>query len=341
MTRMPNVVCIKPNDNILNAAMKLIQHEIESMPVIEVIDEDKKEYKVIGRITKTTITRLFVELGNETWEDLMEPLITLYVMSDSIGETGELIARAAVRQFIHNNFEIKRYPYIVGEEQIKEIFDDAKNRKSVIIYTTVSLKNREYIIKKGQEYNIPVVDVMTPPMEALEGVFGFPPKRESGIIRRMDESYYKKVEAVEFAVKYDDGKDPRGVVKADICLIGISRTSKTPLSMYLANKNYKVANIPLVPEVPPPVELFRKDNRRIIGLIANPIKLNEIRQERLKALGLDYTANYASVDRISQELKYAKEIMDKIGCIVIDVSYRAIEETASIIIDHISSHFSR
>ncbi|MFY9482485.1 MAG: pyruvate, water dikinase regulatory protein [Tissierellaceae bacterium] len=271
----------------------------------------------------------------------MEPLITLYVMSDSIGETGELIARAAVRQFIPNNFEIKRYPYIVGEEQIKEIFDDAKNRKSVIIYTTVSLKNREYIIKKGQEYNIPVVDVMTPPMEALEGVFGFPPKRESGIIRRMDESYYKKVEAVEFAVKYDDGKDPRGVVKADICLIGISRTSKTPLSMYLANKNYKVANIPLVPEVPPPVELFRKDNRRIIGLIANPIKLNEIRQERLKALGLDYTANYASVDRINQELKYAKEIMDKIGCIVIDVSYRAIEETASIIIDHISSHFSR
>lgn len=265
----------------------------------------------------------------------MNPQITIYVMSDSIGETGELIAKAAVRQFIPSNFEIKRFPYIVGEEQIKDIFEDAKKHESVIIYTTVSEKNRDYIIKKGLEYDIPTVDVMTPPMEALEKKLGFEPKRESGIIRRLDESYYKKVEAVEFAVKYDDGKDPRGVVKADICLVGISRTSKTPLSMYLAHKNFKVANIPLVPEVPAPVELFEKDKRRVIGLVANPLKLNEIRKERLKALGLDFTANYANVERINQELQYSKEIMEKLGCIVIDVSYRAIEETASIIMEYI------
>lgn len=271
----------------------------------------------------------------------MEPQVTIYVMSDSIGETGELIARAAVRQFIPSNFEIKRYPYIVGENQIRDLFEDAKQHRSIVIYTTVSEKNRDYIIRRGKELNIPTVDVMTPPMEALEELLGFEPKRESGIIRRLDESYYKKVEAVEFAVKYDDGKDPRGVVKSDICLVGISRTSKTPLSMYLAHKNYKVANVPLVPEVPPPDELFRKDKSRVIGLVANPLKLNEIRQERLKALGLDFTANYANVERINEELRYSKEIMEKLGCIVIDVSYRAIEETASIIMEHISNKITK
>ena len=147
------------------------------------------------------------------------------------------------------------------------------------------------------------------------------------------------VEAIEFAVKYDDGKDPRGVKKADICLVGISRTSKTPLSMYLANKNYKVANIPLVPEVPPPKEIFEKDKRRIIGLVANPIILNEIRLIRLKALGLADNSSYANVDRINMELEYAKEIMERIGCIVIDVSNSAIEETAGIITDHMIKEF--
>ena len=269
----------------------------------------------------------------------MGNLVTVYVVSASIGETGELIARAAVRQFIPEGFEIRRYPFIVGKEQIKEIFEEAILRKSIIVFTTVSESTRDYIEECGRRTNIPTIDVMTPPLEALENVLGYPPKRESGIIRRLDENYFKKVEAVEFAVKYDDGKDPRGVKKADICLVGISRTSKTPLSMYLAHKNYKVANVPLVPEVPPPKELFEKDKRRIIGLVANPAKLNEIRQERLKSLGLDFTANYANVDRINMELEYSKEIMDKLGCIVIDVSNKAIEETAGIVIDYMKKAF--
>ncbi len=121
----------------------------------------------------------------------------------------------------------------------------------------------------------------------------------------------KKVEAIEFAVKYDDGKDPRGIKKADIVLIGVSRTSKTPLSMYLAHKNVKVANVPLVPEVPIPDELYQIPTNRIIGLTTDPIKLNEIRQERLKALGLSNTATYANVDRILEELEYADKNYEK------------------------------
>jgi regulator of PEP synthase PpsR (kinase-PPPase family) len=265
--------------------------------------------------------------------------ITIYVISDSIGETGELIGRAAIRQFISEKFEIRRYPYVASEEQIRDIFHEAMQGISIILYTTVQVKIANYISSKGLEYNIPTIDIMSEPLKAMENLLGIPPRREPGLIRRLDENYFKKVEAVEFAVKYDDGKDVRGVKKADICLVGVSRTSKTPLSMYLAHKNYKVANVPLVPEVSPPNEIFEKDTRRVIGLIADPVKLNEIRKIRLKALGLDDSANYATLERINLELEYSKDIMKKLGCITIDVSDSAIEETASIIIDHMKENF--
>lgn len=266
-------------------------------------------------------------------------MLTIYVISDSIGETGELIARAAIKQFDVNDYQVRRFPYVVTNKEIAEIFDEAEEGLSIVIYTTVSEETKRFISSEGERRGINTVDVMTPPLEALEDILDIQPKRESGIIRRLDEDYFSKVEAVEFAVKYDDGKDPRGIEKADVCLVGVSRTSKTPLSMYLAHKNFKVANVPLVPEVPPPSEVFEKDKDRVIGLIANPYKLNEIRQERLKSLGLDFTANYANVDRIAAELEYSKQVMKDLGCIVIDVSNSAIEETAGIIIDYMNDKF--
>ena len=185
----------------------------------------------------------------------MESNVVVYILSDSIGETGEQVARAAASQFNSGKCEIRRFPYITEEEQIVEIFEEARFEKSIIIFTIVIERLRQFVLEKSLEYNIPAVDLMSPVLSAIESVVGFQPKRESGIIRRLDEQYFKKVEAVEFAVKYDDGKDTRGIKKADIVLVGVSRTSKTPLSMYLAHKNFRVANVPLVPEVPPPTEL--------------------------------------------------------------------------------------
>src|SRR5690606_21870308 len=128
------------------------------------------------------------------------------------------------------------------------------------------------------------------------------------MIHQLDEAYFKKVEAIEFAVKYDDGKDPRGILKADIVLIGVSRTSKTPLSQYLALKRYKVANVPIVPEVDPPEELFLVSPKKCIGLRISPEKLTEIRKERLLALGLNEKAHYANINRIKEELEYFDRI---------------------------------
>lgn len=166
-------------------------------------------------------------------------------------------------------------------------------------------------------------------MDMVTEESGVSPRMKPGIIHRLDEEYFKKVEAIEFAVRYDDGKNPAGFKKADIVLVGVSRTSKTPLSMYMAHKKYKVANLPLVPEVQLPHEIFEVPPYRLIGLIIDPYKLNSIRSERMKALGFSGTANYTDIDRIEDELAYAKEVMRQLHCPVIDVSNKAIEETAS------------
>lgn len=266
--------------------------------------------------------------------------LKIYVLSDSIGETGEQIAKAAIRQFDLDDYEIKRYPYHNSIGMIEPIlYEAAKEENSMVIYTTVEEKTRKFIQDKAEELNVALVDVMGPPLDAMEKVLKEAPLREPGLIRRLDENYFKKVECIEFAVTYDDGKDPRGAKNADICLVGISRTSKTPLSIYLANKHFKVANIPLVPEVPVPDEVYKKDKRRVIGLIANPYKINAIREERLKTLGLSSSATYSSLDRIEEELDYSKKIMKDLGCLVIDVTNKSIEETAGIIIDHMKENF--
>ncbi len=259
--------------------------------------------------------------------------IHVFVASDSLGETAEMVARAAAEQFLETEYEMKKFPYLNNEEQIKEMIEQAAGCHSIVVFTTVIENLKQQLIHECKVHNIPYVDLLSPVMDTFEELIGYKPKYEAGIIHRIDERYFKKIEAIEFAVKYDDGKDPRGVTKADIVLIGVSRTSKTPLSMYLAHKNIKVANIPLVPEVPIPEELYQVPLKKIIGLTTNPYKLEEIRIERLKALGLHNTATYANMERILEEIDYAERIMKKIGCPIIDVSSKAIEETAGIILE--------
>ncbi len=256
----------------------------------------------------------------------------IYVVSDSIGDTAEQVARAAAAQFKITGDQIIRVPYISNKAAIERIVSDAGEHNSIIIYTIVVADLKEHLEKLAKENNILCVDIMGPVIEAISHITNEKPIYVPGIIRQLDEEYFNKVEAVEFAVKYDDGKDKKGIKKADAVVIGVSRTSKTPLSMYLANKNIKIANIPLVPEVKPPKELYEISPKKVFGLITNPVKLNAVRQERLKTLGLNYEANYANKERIEKELEYAETIMKNIGCHIIDVTDKAIEETAGIII---------
>lgn len=256
----------------------------------------------------------------------------IYVVSDSIGETGEQVAKAASAQYCQCEMKIKRKSNVIDRESIDEVINEAKNFDSVIMFTLVVPELRDYMIERAEGDGIPVVDIMTPALSAITQLTKLKPEYKPGIIRQLDEKYFNKVEAIEFAVKYDDCRDTRGILKADLVLLGVSRTSKTPLSMYLATKDLKVTNIPLLPEVKPPKELYQIPPQRIIGLITSSGKLNAIRVERLKAHGLSSDANYANPGRIDLELQYAQEIMKSIGCPIIDVTNKAIEETASTIL---------
>ena len=260
-------------------------------------------------------------------------ILSVYIISDSLGETGEQVAKAAISQFELDDYEIKRFPYVLNLKLLSEILKEASNESNaVLFYTLVDKEFIEYIKDFTAESGLIAVDLLSPLIAAIRESTHLEPAREPGTIRKLDEAYFKRVEAIEFAVKYDDGKDPRGLSKADVVILGISRTSKTPLSMYLANKNIKVANVPLVPESVPPKEIYEVPAKRVIGLTNSPTKLNEIREERLKALVLPKGSSYASMERILDEIDYAEKIMKKIGCPIIDVSNKAIEETAELII---------
>ncbi|MCM3543175.1 pyruvate, water dikinase regulatory protein [Priestia megaterium] len=259
----------------------------------------------------------------------------LYVISDSVGETAELVVKAASSQFNMTDFIIKRVPYVEDIATLSEVVSVAKMNNAIIGFTLVKPEMREFLIQEASKNGVEVFDIIGPLIDKIQSSYQLSPRYEPGMARKLDEDYFKKVEAIEFAVKYDDGRDPRGILRADIVLIGVSRTSKTPLSQFLAHKRLKVANVPIVPEVDPPEELFHVSPEKCIGLTISPEKLNDIRKERLKSLGLNDKAIYANIGRIKEELEFFQGIVDKIGCEVVDVSNRAVEETAGIILNTI------
>lgn len=257
----------------------------------------------------------------------------IYVISDALGETAEFVSRAAAAQFNGVRTRIRRVPYVRDEAHLDEIIEEAAKEEAILVYTLVLFELRNYLEAKALQKGLPTVDILGPLIGVLANKTGLTPSHIPNITHRLDEQYFRKVEAIEFAVKYDDGKDPRGVLYSDVVLIGVSRTSKTPLSMYLAHKGIKAANIPLVPEVMPPEELFQISPRKVIGLTLRPDILNQIRTERLKSLGLGSGADYARLERIMQELEYARGVMKKVGCPIIDATGKAVEETASLVLE--------
>lgn len=258
-----------------------------------------------------------------------QPII--YVCSDAVGETAEAVARATARQFSSNDVQIKRRSHIQRELEIQEIVKEVKNTGGFIAYTLVKPELREKMKQESIQQGIRAVDVMGPMMQAYIDTYNDSPKPEPGQRQVLDDEYFKRIEAVEFAVKYDDGKDVRGLLKAQVVLIGVSRTSKTPLSIFLAHKGIKTANLPILPDTEVPKELFQVNDRTIIGLTIDPDHLLKIRTERLKALGLPKTVAYASMDQIKKEISQAKQIMKELKCTVINVSDKSIEETAGVI----------
>lgn len=252
--------------------------------------------------------------------------ITVYILSDSLGETADAVAKAALTQFDEDLFHVVRLPKVSTRGQLQGLVAGAE-QDGVFLYTLAAPKLRDEMRRIADASGIVAVDILGPAVTALETVSHVSPAWEAGLTRLTDRGYFERIEALEFAVKHDDGRNTDLLQQAEIVLVGVSRTSKTPLSMYLAFKGYRVANIPLATEMEPPPQLFEVDNRRMFGLVTEPELLVEIRKQRLGDLG-GYARRYADVDAVQRELDDARALMRRLGCIVIKTGGRAIEETA-------------
>lgn len=263
----------------------------------------------------------------------------IIICSDAIGETAEAVAKATIRQFVSEQAKIRRYSFIRTEDEIRLIVQEAAEQHGFIAYTLVQPDLREAMRTEALSHGVKAVDVMGPMLQAYIDTFNDSPKRVPGLLHEMDADYFRKIEAIEFAVKYDDGKDNKGLAQAQIVLIGVSRTSKTPLSIYLAHKGFKTANYPIIPEIKPPEELQSpKPGRLVVGLTMTPEHLLRVRSERLRSMGLPQTAKYATLQRIREELEYAGKFMRSHSLPIIDVTEKAIEETAGLILEQFSSY---
>jgi regulator of PEP synthase PpsR (kinase-PPPase family) len=259
---------------------------------------------------------------------------TVFILSDGTGETATAMVRAGLVQYPEKDVQIVRCKNVRTEDQIESLVEEVFTKRGCIVHTMVSPEMRASLLEKASEKGILTVDLMGPVLTALDAYLGNESRKsEAGILRTVDERYFKRIEAIEFTVKHDDGKLTSGLEKADIVLVGISRTSKTPLSIFLSHKGWKVANVPLVLGTPIPDELFTIDQRKVIGLTIDHASLSRIRKKRLEKFGQDPGSEYASLAHIQKEIDFANDLFKKNKrWPVFNVTDRALEETAAEIV---------
>ncbi len=256
------------------------------------------------------------------------------VLSDSTGETAEKVVRAAMLQFPHSGAHIRLHTRVRTREAARPVLESAAREGSLVVFTVVSPELREFIHACSYELKIDALDLIGSLIGKLSAFLDRQPINMPSAMLPLSDEYFRRIEAVEFTVKSDDGKEPRNFKKADLVLVGVSRTSKTPLSTLLAQRGLKVANLPLVLGVSPPPELEEAPHDRVVGLTIGLDPLVEIRKARLKQLGMPVDANYGLREQVKEELEYASRVFAAHpNWPVIDVTGRAIEETAVIILE--------
>jgi len=252
--------------------------------------------------------------------------VELHIISDSTGETATRLVLALEAQFPDQPFEEIRHPRVETVGDLERAVRRARGRRAVVVYTLVERGLRESMRALCRRARVHYCDILGHPIDSIARVSGMAARMTPGARQTLDTAYFKRIEAIEFAVKYDDGVGS-GLEAADIVLVGVSRTSKTPLSIYLGYLGHKTANVPIVKGIEPPRELFEIDRAKIVGLTIEAGRLAEIRQARARNMG-GSTRDYAALVEIYGELEQAEAVHRRLGCPVIEVSELSIEETA-------------
>ena len=253
----------------------------------------------------------------------------LHLLSDSTGETLEMLAKAALAQFDDTQVIRHFWPMVRSQQHLDRIVDELASNPGLVLYTLVNHETRARLEERCRALGLPHVAPLDTITAALEDRLGQAAKGRPGRQHLMDEAYFARVDAIHFSIAHDDGANWENWEEADIVLTGVSRTSKTPTSIYLANRGYKVANIPLVVESPPPAALFALRHPLVVGLTTAPRRLIEIRRNRLLSLNETAETAYVDEDRVEKEVAFARRMFADNGWPVIDVTRRSIEETAA------------
>ncbi|MDU5149232.1 MAG: pyruvate, water dikinase regulatory protein [Anaerococcus prevotii] len=263
--------------------------------------------------------------------------LDIYIISDTAGLAISEIVNLSLKHFdVSYNVHIKSP--IRDIDLLSQTLASIKNKNILIYHSFQDSKMSAYIQNFTQTHEISSIDLMAYSINSLSKVLGENPIKDPKFSDVYENDHFRKLDALDFAMKFDDGADFRGIKFCDIAIIGVSRSSKTPLSMYLASKGLKVSNIPLIIDSKAPRELFEIDPRRIFGLTIDKEVLKKVRDARIKSLKLSNDSIYSSMERIEKELKYANEFMEDLGCRVIDVTYKSIEETSDIILNYLNEN---
>ncbi len=263
----------------------------------------------------------------------------IYVVSGGTGSSGEQLVHTVLAQFPDSQVPVHTMAHVRQVEQIKEAVSQAAANKGTIVHTLVDAELRQALIERAQRAGVAEIDLMGPLISRLGDTLGQEPIAHPGLYRHLRRAYFDRCAAMVFSRAHDDGRHPAGWPQADITLVGVSRVGKTPLSMYLAVLGWKMANLPLVPEVPAPRALFALDRQRVIGLSMEPGQLLFYRRQRQSRLGAPSLGAYINPTRIHEEVGAARNLCRRHGFTVLDVTDKPIEATADRIIELVTRRF--
>ena len=257
----------------------------------------------------------------------------VYLISDSTGETLDRIFMALKAQFNNFDYDLNQFSFTRTENQITTILNDAKKQESpIILYTVVNSKLAKFLAEKANEKNIPCFGVLGDLILNFSKILNEKATHQPSAQHVLDEDYYKRIEAIQFTMNHDDGNNTENILESDIILVGVSRTSKTPTSIYLANKGLKTSNIPLVNDMSIPNDIVKSKNLCVIGLTTEAERLYDIRRNRLNSLKENEASDYTNLEKIRSEVEQSKKIYKKNEWPTIDVTRKSVEETAASII---------
>lgn len=254
----------------------------------------------------------------------------LHLVSDSTGETTYGLARACLVQFENIEVNTQTHSQVLNATKMQKVIDAIRANPGAVMYTMINKSLGEALVKGCAAINVPCIDVLDGVISRLQAYFGQSIRGQPGRQHQLDDQYFHRIDAMQFTLSHDDGQGFDHLNEAEIVLVGVSRTSKTPTSMYLANhRGLKAANVPFIPGVPLPDILFAERAPFVVGLTTSPERLVQIRRNRMKSLGQSKETDYVELEQVRHEILQARKLFAKMRWPVIDVTRRSIEETAS------------